>query len=174
VQPAPASPRRTTMRVALLVLGVVVALSVAELTSQRFKAFIQDHTLLWTFITEGILLVGAYLVIDEIIQRRESRRWSDVRSLGIRALSTRADGPAEIIRRSVNALVVEPMSEERGSRLDSADAVRRDSVGYQEFVSDRSNELADWLQADTGRARGFAQEMQQKRVAARGRHASQR
>ena len=149
------------MRVALLVLGVVVALSVAEATSQRFKAFIQDHTLLWTFITEGILLVGAYLVIDEIIQRRDSRRWSDVRSLGTRALSTRAEDPAGIIRRAVNGLVVEPMSDQPGSRLDSADAAPRASVDYQEFVSARSDELEDWLRADTGRARVFAREMQQ-------------
>jgi hypothetical protein len=147
VQPAPASPRRTTMRVALVVLGVVVVLSVAELTSPRFSAFIQDHTLVWTFITEGILLVGAYLVIDEIIQRRESRRWSDVRSLGIRALSTSAEDPAEIIRRAVNGLVVEPKREQASS--------------YEEFVAGRVDELADWLRADAGRAHAFAQEMRQ-------------
>jgi hypothetical protein len=146
VQPAPASPRRTTMRVALLVLVVVVVLSVAELTSQRFSDFIQDHSLISAFITEGILLVGAYLVIDEIIQRRESRRWSDVRSLGIRALSTRAESPAEIIRRAVNELVAEPEGEERS---------------YEQFVSARADELADWLRADPGRTRAFAQELRQ-------------
>jgi hypothetical protein len=161
VQPAPASPRRTTVRVGLLVLGVVVVLSVAELTSQRFSAFVQDHSLIWTFITEGILLVGAYLVIDEIIQRRESRRWSDVRSLGIRALSSRAEGPAEIVRRAVNGLVVEPKSNQPSSRLDTADAARSGSAGYEEFVSGRVDELADWLRADAGRAHAFAQEMRQ-------------
>jgi hypothetical protein len=161
VQAAPASPRRTTVRVALLVLGVVVVLSVAELTSQRFSAFVQDHSLIWTFITEGILLVGAYLVIDEIIQRRESRRWSDVRSLGIRALSSRAEGPAEIVRRAVNGLVVEPKSAQASSRLDTADAARSGSAGYEEFVSGRVDELADWLRAEAGRAHAFAQEMRQ-------------
>ena len=126
-------------------LAVVVVLSVAELTSPRFNAFIQDHSLIWTFITEGILLVGAYLVIDEIIQRRDSRRWSDVRSLGTRALSTRAEGPAAIIRRAVDELVVEPES----------------PAGYQEFVSGRADELADWLRDDERRARAFAQGMRQ-------------
>jgi len=149
------------MRVALLVLGIVVVLSVAELTSQRFNAFIQDHTLIWTFITEGILLVGAYLVIDEIIQRRDSRRWSDVRSLGIRALSTRAAGPAGIIRRAINGFVAKPTIDAPGDLLDSADTARGGSSGYQGFISGRTDELAGWLRADAKRARAFAQEMRQ-------------
>ena len=70
MQPAPAGPSRTTVRVGLFVLGVVIVLSVAELMSQRFNAFTRDHSLISTFITEAVLLVGVYLVIDEIIQRR--------------------------------------------------------------------------------------------------------
>src|SRR5262245_32194228 len=62
VQPAPASHRRTTVRIALFVLGVVVVLSVAELTSHRFKVFTGGHSLISTFITEAVLLVGVYLV----------------------------------------------------------------------------------------------------------------
>jgi Ni/Fe-hydrogenase subunit HybB-like protein len=75
VQSAPASLRRTTVRVAAVVLGIVIVLSVAELTSDRFKAFTQDHSLFTTFMTEAVLLVGVYLVIDEIIERRDARRW---------------------------------------------------------------------------------------------------
>ena len=93
MQSAPASLRRTTVRVGVFVLGVVVVLSVAELTSERFNAFTRDHALLSTFMTEAVLLVGVYLVIDEIIERRDARRWRDVMSLGIRAMSTRAEGP---------------------------------------------------------------------------------
>jgi len=104
VQSAPAGLRRSTLRVALLVLGAVVVLSAAELTSERFSEFTPDHSLLSTFLTEAILLVGVYLVIDEIIDRREARRWRDVMSLGVRALSTRAEGPAEIVRRAVDEL----------------------------------------------------------------------
>ena len=114
MQPAPAGPSRTTVRVGLFVLGVVIVLSVAELTSQRFNAFTRDHSLISTFITEAVLLVGVYLVIDEIIQRRETRRWSDVMSLGIRALSSRAEGAAAIIRRTVDELAVETRSEQPG------------------------------------------------------------
>jgi hypothetical protein len=147
------------VRVASFVLGVVVVLSVAELTSQRFSAFIQDHSLISAFITETILLVGAYLVIDEIIQRRDTRRWSEVTSLGIRALSTRAEGPSGIIRRAVDELAVETASGQRGSQLDAADASRSGSADYPGFVSDRGDELADWLRANRGRARSFAQEM---------------
>ena len=142
MQPAPASLRRPTVRVALVVLGLVVALSVAELTSERFNSFTRDHSLISTFITEAVLLIGVYLVIDEIIQRRETRRWSDVMSLGIRALSTRAEGPAAIIRRTVDELAVE-------------------AVDYQEFVSNRADELADWLRADDARARIFVEETRQ-------------
>src|SRR5262249_40227282 len=102
-----------------------------------------------------------YLVIDEIIQRRESRRWSEVRSLGIRALSTRAEGPAGIVRRAVSGLVVEPQSERPGAPLESTDAAAGASAGYEEFVSDGVDELADWLRADAGRRNAFAQEMRQ-------------
>jgi hypothetical protein len=138
--------RRTTVRVALFVLAVVVVLSVAELTSERFNAFTGDHSLISTFITEAVLLVGVYLVIDEIIQRRETRRWSDVMSLGVRALSTRAEGPAAILRRAVDEL---------------AEASGSGSVDYREFVSGRADELADWLRADEARARSFAEETRQ-------------
>jgi hypothetical protein len=78
---------------ACFVVAAVVALTVAELTSERFREFTGDHSLISTFITEAVLLVGVYLVIDELIQRRESRRWSDVTSLGMRALSAVAHSP---------------------------------------------------------------------------------
>jgi hypothetical protein len=145
VQSAPASLRRTTVRVAVFVLGVVVVLSVAELTSDRFNAFTQDNPLLTTFLTEAILLVGVYLVIDEIIERRDARRWRDVMSLGVRAMSTRAEGPAVVVRRAVDALAAENASPDG-------------SVDYQDAVARRSDELADWLRADDARARSFAQE----------------
>ena len=48
MHPAPASLRRTTVRIALFVLAVVVVLSVAELTSERFNEFIRDHSLIST------------------------------------------------------------------------------------------------------------------------------
>ena len=146
MQPAPARQRRTTVRVALFVLVVVTGLSVAELTFERFNAFTGDHALISTFITEGVLLVGVYLVIDEIIQRRETRRWSDVMSLGVRALSTRAEGPAVTIRRTIDKFAAGTESE---------------PVDYQEFVSGRADELADWLLADAARARFFAEETRQ-------------
>lgn len=156
MQPAPASLSRTTVRVGLFVLGVVIVLSVAELTSQRFNAFTRDHSLISTFITEAVLLVGVYLVIDEIIQRRETRRWSDVMSLGIRALSSRAEGAAAIIRRTVDELATR--SDQPGSRPGSADASDSGSVDYRELVSGRADELADWLRADAARASSFAEE----------------
>ena len=152
--------RRSTVRVAVFVLGIVVALSVAELTSERFKGFTRDHALLATFVTEAVLLVGVYLVIDEIIERRETRRWRDVMSLGIRALSTRAEGPAETIRRAVDQLPVETQSEP-GSQLEDTGASRDGSVDYGESVSRRADELADWLRADDVRARSFAEELRQ-------------
>ena len=92
-----AGPRRTTVRVAVFVLAAVVVLSVAEAMPRRFTAFTRDHALLAAFITEAILLVAVYLVIDEIIERREARRWGDVVSLGLRVLSTRAEGPATVV-----------------------------------------------------------------------------
>jgi hypothetical protein len=66
VQSAPASRRRSTVRVAVFVLGVVVVLSVAEPTSDRFNKFTRDHALLSTFMTEAVLLVGVYLVIAHV------------------------------------------------------------------------------------------------------------
>src|SRR5262245_65149324 len=131
VQPAPASLRRTTVRVAVFVLGVVVVLSVAELTSERFNAFTRDHSLVSTFMTEAVLLVGVYLVIDEIIERRDARRWKDVMSLGIRAMSTRADGPALIVHRAVDELAVEPQSDPSAPQLVSAAASPGRSIDYQ-------------------------------------------
>jgi hypothetical protein len=131
----------------LLVLGAVVALSVAEVTSERFNAFTRDHSLLTTFLTEAVLLVGVYLVIDEIIERREARRWSDVISLGVRALSTRAEAPADIVRRAVDELAVE-------TRADAP-------ADYEDFVSRRADDLADWLRADDSRARSFADQTRQ-------------
>ena len=151
MQSAPASLRRTTVRVAVFALGVVVVLSVAELTSDRFNEFTRDHSLLSTFMTEAVLLVGVYLVIDEIIERRDARRWSDVMSLGMRALSTRAEGPAGIVPRAVDELAVATQSEQ----------LRASSVDYEESVSLRSDELGDWLRADDSRARSFAEQMQQ-------------
>jgi hypothetical protein len=138
----------------------VVVLSVAELTSDRFKEFTADHSLISTFITEAVLLVGVYLVIDEIIQRRETRRWSDVTSLGIRALFTRADSPAEIIRHTVDEFADEVKLAQPGSQLDRCEASHSRS-DYQEFVSARADELGDWLRADQGRSRSFAEEARQ-------------
>src|SRR5262245_33893976 len=120
-------------------------MSVAELTSDRVNDFTRDHALLSTFLTEAILLIGVYLVIDEIIERREARRWSDVMSLGVRALSTRAEGPAEIIRRALDELGGENRAE--------------GSVDYQEVVSRRADELAAWLRADDSRAHAFTEQM---------------
>jgi hypothetical protein len=73
----------------------------------RFREFMSDHSLISTFIAEAILLAGVYLVIDEIIERREARRWGDVTSLGLRALSAVAYRPGEIVRRMVDELAVE-------------------------------------------------------------------
>ena len=147
MQLAPASLRRSTVRIALFVLGAVVVLSVAEVTSDRFNEFTRDHSLLSTFLTEAILLVGVYLVIDEIIERREARRWRDVMSLGVRALSTRAEAPAEIVRRAVDELAVETQAD--------------GSVDYQDFVSHGADELADWLRADDSRSRSFSEQTRQ-------------
>jgi hypothetical protein len=130
------------VRVAAFVLAAVIVLSVAEAMSKRFTAFTRDHALLTAFITEAILLVAVYLVIDDIIERREARRWGDVVSLGLRALSTRAEGPAAVVRDAVDELA------------------GAGSVDYREFVSHRADALADWLCADDSRARSFAQELQ--------------
>ena len=111
----PRSLGRTTVRLACVVIGFVIVLTIAELTSARFKEFTGTHSLISTFMTEAILLVGVYLVIDEIIERREARRWSDLSSLGLRALSVFARGPAEIIRRSFDELAVETARAQPGS-----------------------------------------------------------
>lgn len=111
-------------------------------------SFTGGHSLISTFITEGVLLVGVYLVIDEIIQRRETRRWSDLSSLGLRALAAFAGKPGEIIQRGVDELPV------ASGRSD-----------YQELISVRADELGNWLRADEARARVFGEEM--RRSAAR-------
>jgi hypothetical protein len=142
----------------VVVLGVVVVLSVAELTSDRFNEFTRDHSLLSTFMTEAVLLVGVYLVIDEIIERRDARRWRDVMSLGVRAMSTRAEAPAVIVQRAVDELAAETRSELSDPRVEGADASPDGSVDYQDAVAQRADELADWLRADDSRARSFAAE----------------
>lgn len=157
----PPTLHRTTVRVALAVLAAVAALTVAELTSDGFREFTSGHALVSTFITEGVLLVGVYLVIDEIIGRREARRWSDVTSLGIRALSAPAHKPAEIVRSAVGELVSKTESVRPGSRVDGGAALAGDAVDYRELVSVHADELGDWLRADETRARLFAEETRQ-------------
>jgi hypothetical protein len=137
---------RRTVRLALVVIGAVVALTIAELTSDGFSEFTRDHALISTFITEAVLLVGVYLVIDEIIGRREARRWSDVTSLGIRALSALAHRPAEIVQRAVDEF---------------GHAASGDATDYREVVSLHADELRSWLRADEERARLFAEEARQ-------------
>jgi hypothetical protein len=132
---------RTTVRLACVVIAVVIVLTIAELTSEGFRKFTGDHSLVSSFITEAILLVGAYLVIDEIIERREARRWSDLSSLGLRALSAFARAPAEIIRGGVDELA----------------AGRPEN--YEELISARADEFGDWLRADEARTRTFAEGM---------------
>jgi len=132
------------VRLALVVIAAVIALTIAELTSEGFSEFTRDHALISTFITEAVLLVGVYLVIDEIIGRREARRWSDVTSLGIRALSALAHRPAEIIQTAVNEF--DPAASTAGA------------VDYHEVVSAHADELGNWLRADEERARLFAEE----------------
>jgi hypothetical protein len=133
------------VRLALVVIAAVVALTIAELTSEGFREFTGGHALISTFITEAVLLVGVYLVIDEIIGRREARRWSDVTSLGIRALSTLADRPAEIIRGVVD---------QSGIATSASGA-----VDYQAVVSVHADELGDWLRAEEARGRLFADDL---------------
>jgi hypothetical protein len=142
--------RRTTVRIALFILAAVVALSVAEVTSEGFRDFAQKHPLIATFVAEAVLLAGVYLVIDEIIQRRDTRRWSDVTSLGKRALWTRADEPSAVIRSTVAEFTRET------SREPSDRPLTDDPGEYQAFVSDSAGELGDWLRSDDGRARSFA------------------
>src|SRR5262245_50768460 len=143
------------MRVALFVLAFVAALSVAELTSDGFREFTQDYPLIATFITEAVLLAGVYLVIDEIIQRRETRRWSDVTSLGIRALSTSAHEPGRIIRDTVAVFAVGV----GGRRPDGSQSVS--FADHQKIVADSAGELRDWLRAGDDRAGSFARAMRQ-------------
>src|SRR5262245_49022748 len=143
------------MRVALFVLAFVAALSVAELTSDGFRDFTQDHPLIATFITEAVLLAGVYLVIDEIIQRRETRRWSDVTSLGIRALSARAYEPSKIVRDAVGEFAVET-----GRRRPDVSPTAS-SADDQKVVTDSAGELGDWLRDDDERAGSFARTMRQ-------------
>src|SRR5215468_4221623 len=134
-------------------------LTVAELTSERFSKFTGGHSLVSTFITEGVLLVGVYLVIDEIIQRRETRRWSDLSSLGLRALSAFARRPFEIIQRGVDELPVESGRPQPGSRLDDGAGSTTRPEDYQHAISVRADELGNWLRADEARTRIFAEEM---------------
>ena len=125
MQLAPAGVRPSTVRVALFVLAVVVVMSAAEVTSERFKDFTQEHALLSTFLTEAVLLVGVYLVIDEIIERRAARRWRDVMSFGIRALSTRAGGPAEIVQRVPHELLEPLVRREDASEAPCIEGIER-------------------------------------------------
>ena len=155
------SLRSTTVRLGCVVVAAVVALTLAELTSKRFNQFTGDHSLISTFIAEAILLAGVYLVIDEIIQRRETRRWSDVTSLGMRALSVVAHRPAEIVRRSVDELTVGNARGRRDSRLHRSAASPGGPVNYQEVVGRRADELRDWLRADEARARSFSEQMRE-------------
>ena len=147
--------RPTTLRVALLLLALVAALSVAELLSRGFRDFTQDHPLITTFVTEAVLLTGVYLVIDEIIQRRETRRWSDVTSLGVRALSIRAHELSRIIGGAVSEFAIES-GLPRHQRSTTAS-----STDYEKVVSDRAGELGDWVRDDDQRARAFARGMRQ-------------
>jgi hypothetical protein len=159
VRARPPSLGRTTVRLACVVVGVVIVLTIAELTSERFNRFTGGHSLISTFITEGILLVGVYLVIDEIIQRRETRRWSDLSSLGLRALSAFARRPAEIIRRVVDELAVVAGRAQPGSRLGGGEVSPSRPEDYQELISVRADELGEWLRADEARTRTFGEEM---------------
>jgi hypothetical protein len=159
VQTGPPTVRSTTVRVALIVAVAMVLLAVAELTSDGFSEFIQDHALISTFLAEAILLVAVYLVIDEVFQRRETRRWADVTSLGVRALTAFAHRPAEIVRRLVDELAVQPDRAQAGSRRGGGETSRRGVVDYLELVEVQAGELGDWLRADEARARPFAEEM---------------
>jgi hypothetical protein len=153
--------RPTTIRLACAVVAAVVALTVAELTSERFREFMSDHSLISTFIAEVILLAGVYLVIDELIERREARRWGDVTSLGLRALSAVAHRPGEIVRRMVDELAVETGRAQPASRHDSDEASPSEPVDYHKLVSEHAEELGDWLRANEARARSFAEETRQ-------------
>jgi hypothetical protein len=161
VQTGRLSMRPTTIRLACAVVAAVVALTVAELTSERFREFMSDHSLISTFIAEVILLAGVYLVIDELIERREARRWGDVTSLGLRALSAVAHRPGEIVRRMVDELAVETRRAQPASRHDGDEASPSEPVDYHKLVSVHGEELGDWLRANEARARSFAEETRQ-------------
>jgi hypothetical protein len=159
VQTGPPTVRRATVRVALIVAAIMVLLAVAELTSDGFSEFIQDHALISAFVAEAILLVAVYLVIDEVFQRRETRRWGDVTSLGVRALAAFAHRPADIVRRLVDELAVDADRAQAGSRRAGGEPSPRGVVDYQKLVEGQGGELGDWLRADGARARSFAEEM---------------
>jgi hypothetical protein len=129
------------VRIALFVVVAVVVLTLAELMSGGFSEFTRDHALISTFMTEAVLLVGVYLVIDEIVERRHTRRWSEVTELGIRALSTLAHRPAEIVRSVFDQVVAPALPEDD-----------------EELVERYGDALGDWLRADETRARRFADE----------------
>jgi hypothetical protein len=153
--------RPTTVRLACAVVAAVVALTIAELTSNRFRAFMGDHSLISTFVAEAILLAGVYLVIDEIIERREARRWGDVTSLGLRALSAVAHGPGEIVRRMFDELAVETRGAHPSSRHDGDEVSPSEPADYDKLVSVHADELGDWLRANEARAQSFAEETRQ-------------
>jgi hypothetical protein len=161
VQTGRPSVRPTTVRLACAVAAAVVALTIAELTSDRFRGFMGDHSLISTFVAEAILLAGVYLVIDEIIERREARRWGDVTSLGLRALSAVAHGPGEIVRRMFDELAVETRRAHPSSRHDGDEVSPSDPADYDKLVSVHADELGDWLRANEARARSFAEETRQ-------------
>jgi hypothetical protein len=161
VQTGRPSLRPTTVRLAFAVVVAVVALTVAELTSERFREFMSDHSLVSTFIAEAILLAVVYLVIDEIIERREARRWGDVTSLGLRALSPVAHRPGEIVRRAVDELAVETGRAHPALRHDGDEVSASEPADYEELVSVHADELGDWLRANEERARSFAEETRQ-------------
>jgi hypothetical protein len=129
------------VRIALFVVVAVVVLTVAELMSARFSEFTRDHALISTFMTEAVLLAGVYLVIDEIVERRQARRWSEVTELGVRALSTLAHRPAEIVRGLFDQVAAAALPEDE-----------------EELVALYGDALWNWLRADESRARRFADE----------------
>lgn len=150
---------RKTARLACFVVAVVIMLTIAELTFGPFKRFTEGHSLISAFITEGILLVAAYLVLDETIQRTEARRWSELSSLGLRALSAFARRPFEIIQRGIDELPVESGRRQPGSRLDEGERSTTHPEDYQEAISVHADELGNWIRADEARTRVFAEEM---------------
>ena len=149
-------PDRTTVRVGFVVAALVVALTVADLTSDGFRRFSGDHSLVSTFMAEAVLLVGVYLVIDEIMRRRETRRWRDVASLGMRVLSEHAHRPAQIVRRVVDELL------ETERVIAGHETAAPGGVNYEAVVDVRADELGDWLRADAARASSFAEETRQR------------